>query len=254
MKNKRIAVIALTMGLSVLTSMSAFAGQWIRDANGEWKYIDYGWKQDSTGWWYQNLDGSFPAATWQWIDEDKNNEGDGELASYYFDINGYLVTNTTIDGYTVNADGAWTIDGVVQVKLDDWKQKAEERKARGQNRYYYEEQNPYRNDPEYQTMREEMFADLQVRIDEGKLNPTNILGEKREDRSCSVKSSSIIFLTSEREHYEDMTLQVGREIIDYLCDTYGWKFESVSFAGSMASSTIGEGTWNPKLKIKLKPE
>lgn len=254
MKSKKITVVILTAGLSVLTSVSAFAGQWIHSDTEGWKYVDFGWKQDSIGWWYQNLDGSYPTSTWQWIDEDRNNNGDGELANYYFDANGYLVTNTTIDDYTVNADGAWTVDGVVQVQLEDWKQFWEETKARGQAKLYNAENNPYLEDSEYQIMREEMFADLQANIDEGRLNPTNILGEKIEDRRCSVESGSIVFLTSEKEHYLDMASQIGREIIDYLYDTYGWKFESFSTCGSMASSTIGADTWNPKVKIKLKVE
>lgn len=27
-----------------------------------------------------------------------------------------MAANTVVDGYTVNADGAWTVDGVVQTK------------------------------------------------------------------------------------------------------------------------------------------
>ena len=32
-----------------------------------------GWVQNSTGWWYEEDDGSYPASTWQWID----GNGDG---------------------------------------------------------------------------------------------------------------------------------------------------------------------------------
>ena len=53
---------------------------------------------------------------WQWID----GNGDGVSESYYFGSNGYLLTNTTTaDGYTVNADGAWVVDGVVQTTSSD---------------------------------------------------------------------------------------------------------------------------------------
>ena len=95
MKRKGLAIAGLVAGLSVLSSMTAFAGEW---------------KQDSNGWWWQNDDGSYPVSTWQWIDGNK----DGLSESYYFNEAGYLVTNTTIDGYTVNADGAWTVDGQIQ--------------------------------------------------------------------------------------------------------------------------------------------
>ena len=71
------------------------------------------WKQDSTGWWYQNNDGSYPSNGWEWIDG--NNDGTAE--SYYFDKSGYILANTTTpDGYFVNADGAWTENGIVQTK------------------------------------------------------------------------------------------------------------------------------------------
>ena len=33
-----------------------------------------------------------------------------------FNENGYLLTNTTKDGCTVNGDGAWTVNGVVQTQ------------------------------------------------------------------------------------------------------------------------------------------
>lgn len=57
-----------------------------------------GWKLDSTGWWYQNADGSYPKSTWQQID--------GKY--YYFNEIGYMLANTTTpDGYQVDANGVW---------------------------------------------------------------------------------------------------------------------------------------------------
>lgn len=71
------------------------------------------WKQDNTGWWYQEDNGSYPANTWKWIDG--NNDGVAEC--YYFDGNGYMLSNTTTpDGYTVDASGAWVVNGVVQTQ------------------------------------------------------------------------------------------------------------------------------------------
>lgn len=65
------------------------------------------WKQDETGWWYQNDDGSYLKDGWNWIDG----------RCYYFDGAGYCLLDTvTPDGYTVDASGAWTVDGVVQVQ------------------------------------------------------------------------------------------------------------------------------------------
>ena len=63
-------------------SMTSFAGEW---------------KQDASGWWYQNDDGSYPTNTWKEINGKQ----------YYFDNNGYILTNTsTPDGQKVDASGA----------------------------------------------------------------------------------------------------------------------------------------------------
>lgn len=67
------------------------------------------WKQNDTGWWYQNTDGSYLTSGWQWID--------GKC--YYFTPDGYCLTNmTTPDGYQVDLNGAWVLNGVVQSKSD----------------------------------------------------------------------------------------------------------------------------------------
>lgn len=98
MKKNFVKVLATTAILSMLASTTAFAGQWKSDAN---------------GWWYQNDNGSYPANTWMWID----GNGDGVSESYYFNQSGYMLANTvTPDNYTVNADGAWTVNGVVQTQ------------------------------------------------------------------------------------------------------------------------------------------
>ena len=55
---------------------------------------------------------------WQWI-----TDKDGVTRCYYLNpfpdnLGGAaLLDGTTPDGYTVNADGAWTVNNVVQVKL-----------------------------------------------------------------------------------------------------------------------------------------
>lgn len=53
---------------------------------------------------------------WVWIPD-----ASGVYKCYYFNpmsngFRGNLLTNTVIDGYTVDADGAWTVNGVVQTK------------------------------------------------------------------------------------------------------------------------------------------
>ena len=74
-----------------------------------------GWQHNTTGWWYgtNEANTAWYANGWQWIDG--NNDGIAEC--YYFDQNGYILSSaTTPDGYTVNADGAWTDNGVIKTK------------------------------------------------------------------------------------------------------------------------------------------
>lgn len=96
---KKTAILVLSVGLSVLTAVPAFAS---------------GWQKNETGWWYgTNADNStWYSNGWQWID----GNGDGIAECYYFDVNGYMAENTVVDGYTVNVNGAWTVNGVVQTK------------------------------------------------------------------------------------------------------------------------------------------
>ena len=72
-----------------------------------------GWEQEGTNWKY-NDNGNYAANGWYWIDG--NNDGIAE--SYYFDNTGILARDTTVEGYTVNADGAWTVNGEIQTRTD----------------------------------------------------------------------------------------------------------------------------------------
>ena len=97
MKRKNFMTAFAVMVMSAAMSMTAWAS---------------GWQQNANGWWWENTDGTRPVNTWQWIDG--NNDGVAEC--YYFDVNGYMVANTTQDGYTINGEGAWTVNGVVQTQ------------------------------------------------------------------------------------------------------------------------------------------
>ena len=95
---RKTRLLLTVLSLSAALSSTALAGTW---------------QSDSTGWWYQNDDGTYPANTWQWID----GNGDGISENYYFDADGYCLTGTTTpDSSTVNADGALTINGIVQTQ------------------------------------------------------------------------------------------------------------------------------------------
>jgi len=98
---KIIKLFAVASLLSISMASTALAGVW---------------KQDSIGWWWQDRDKSYPSSAWKWIDSD----GDGTAECYYFDENGYLLTETTApDGCTVNESGAWTDQGIVRQRASN---------------------------------------------------------------------------------------------------------------------------------------
>ena len=75
---------------------------WVQD-NGTWYYLNgsgemqTGWLQDNGTWYYLEASGAMKANQWF--------EVDGKW--YYVDATGALAVNTTVDGYTVNANGEW---------------------------------------------------------------------------------------------------------------------------------------------------
>ncbi|MDO4265536.1 MAG: hypothetical protein Q4C63_03615 [Eubacteriales bacterium] len=72
-----------------------------------------GWQQDSAGryWYGTNEDNSqWCSNGWWWI----FNAYESRMKCYYFDEQGYMLSNTTTpDGYQVNADGQWISNGTV---------------------------------------------------------------------------------------------------------------------------------------------
>lgn len=99
-KRWNIVTVALTLCLAV-HPMSALAGE-----------VETGWLHDGSGWRYYFENGECPTKDWAWLDGNY----DGIAECYYFGSDGYLVTGTVVDGDTVNSDGAWVIDGVVQTR------------------------------------------------------------------------------------------------------------------------------------------
>lgn len=98
MRKKGLMALGLAVGMSLALPLLSYAGAL---------------KVDETGWQYQNDDGTYLVNRWEWLD--LNNDGIAEC--YYFNEKGYLLMGTTTpDNYTVNENGAWTVDGVVQTK------------------------------------------------------------------------------------------------------------------------------------------
>lgn len=101
---KRFTKYGITATLAALVTIGAASSA-----------LAAGWQKNSSGWWYAtNTDNTtWHVNGWQWID----GNGDGVSECYYFDGNGYLITNgTTPDGYNVNSDGQWMINNAVQTK------------------------------------------------------------------------------------------------------------------------------------------
>lgn len=113
---KKFKIVCLSISFSLLSSLTVFAGQW---------------QQNGSDWSYQNDDGSFMTG-WNWVD----GNGDNIAESYYMYENGLLAVNTTIEGYTVNENGAWTVEGVVQTKT------VETGSSNKQSKYYNENGKP----------------------------------------------------------------------------------------------------------------
>ena len=64
-------------------------------------------------WWYDLGNGNYYKYSWQWIDGNH----DGIAECYCFDENGWMFENAiTPDRFTVNENGAWTVDNIVQTK------------------------------------------------------------------------------------------------------------------------------------------
>ncbi len=100
---KKLILAALVLpAVLLIPSAAAFAapGGWQQEAySGRWRWVMAG------GYYYFDC--------WQWLDGNH----DGICECYYFDPEGYCLQNTkTPDGYYVNADGAWIVNGVVQTK------------------------------------------------------------------------------------------------------------------------------------------
>lgn len=99
---KKKVMFLMIMVMSILMSMTAFAGVWRTGAS-----------PNENRWWYDNEDGTWAEGGWQWIDGNQ----DGTAECYYFDSEGWMAADTmTPDGYQVNGDGAWVENGLVMTQ------------------------------------------------------------------------------------------------------------------------------------------
>ena len=102
-KNWIMKVFMTTSLFIVLSANLAFASGWTKGIS-------------KNAWWFDFGNGDYFKSSWQWIDGNQ----DGIAECYCFDENGWMYENTiTPDGYTVNENGAWTVNNIVQTKPSD---------------------------------------------------------------------------------------------------------------------------------------
>ena len=105
MRKNVLKLMMSTLAAASLMASTAFAAGWT-----------LGQGDNQSRWWYDLGNGQYygsqdQAVEWQWLDG--NNDGTAEC--YAFDSQGWMYADaTTPDGYEVNGDGAWTVNGAVQ--------------------------------------------------------------------------------------------------------------------------------------------
>lgn len=100
MKRHILLTTGLAMSLSFSAAFTSLAGQW---------------QQNSTGWWYQEDNNSYPMNQWKelngkwyYFNQDGYMVSNAWVGNYYLGYDGAMLTNTTTpDGYNVGPDGAW---------------------------------------------------------------------------------------------------------------------------------------------------
>jgi lysozyme len=85
---KRFYLALSALAISTALTIPVFAGTW---------------KQDNTGWWYERDDKSFPVSVWEQIDG----------SWYYFNENGYMLSNQWFGNYYLGSTGAMLTNTVV---------------------------------------------------------------------------------------------------------------------------------------------
>ena len=87
--SKKILGLIFVCFTSCLFSMTALASPPVLE----------GWKQNDIGWWYRQVDGTYPSDSWKNINK----------KWYYFDDNGYMVEDSWVENYYLGSDGAMLV-------------------------------------------------------------------------------------------------------------------------------------------------
>lgn len=90
--SKKILGLIFVCFTSCLLSMTALASPPVLE----------GWKQNDIGWWYRQVDGTYPSDSWKNINK----------KWYYFDDKGYMVEDSWVENYYVGSDGAMLVSAM----------------------------------------------------------------------------------------------------------------------------------------------
>lgn len=90
--SKKILGLIFVCFTSCLLSMIALASPPVLE----------GWKQNDIGWWYRQVDGTYPSDSWKNINK----------KWYYFNDNGYMVENSWVENYYLGSDGAMLVNTI----------------------------------------------------------------------------------------------------------------------------------------------
>lgn len=88
--SKKILGLIFVCFTSCLLSMTALASPPVLE----------GWKQNDIGWWYRQVDGTYPSDSWKNINK----------KWYYFNDNGYMVEDSWVENYYLGSDGAMLVN------------------------------------------------------------------------------------------------------------------------------------------------
>lgn len=90
--SKKILGLIFVCFTSCLLSMIALASPPVME----------GWRQNDIGWWYRQVDGTYPSDSWKNINK----------KWYYFNDNGYMVEDSWVENYYLGSDGAMLVNTI----------------------------------------------------------------------------------------------------------------------------------------------
>lgn len=91
--SKKILGLIFVCFTSCLLSMTALASPPVLE----------GWKQNDIGWWYRQVDGTYPSDSWKNINK----------KWYYFNDNGYMVEDSWVENYYLGSDSAMLVNTII---------------------------------------------------------------------------------------------------------------------------------------------